>query len=151
MRFLLTKHTAIPKLSVLHRLAILYLMLPVLIWLLGWFHWWLGVPATALLAFALWPVLSGSWRVSLRPATLALLLVAAGWVMLTAAGGVFDINNFDWPKHRALFLDLSRSSWPTYLPSYFSTYYPLMILCCASTSATTWCQDWPATGWGRRR
>ena len=37
------------ELPVLHRLAIIYLMLPVVIWLLGYFHWWFGIPATALL------------------------------------------------------------------------------------------------------
>ena len=171
---LLATHEAPPKLSALHRLTILYLMLPVLIWLLGWFHWWLGVPvavllglalwpalagpyrpsltlalllvvlarllaalagglldlniaawfglpATALLAFALWKALSGPQRGELPRATMALLLVAAGWVLLTAAGGVFDLNNFDWPKHRALFIALSNDSWPTHTPSYFST------------------------------
>ncbi len=171
---LLTTHDAAPKLSTLHRLAIIYLMLPVLIWLLGWFHWWLGVPATLLLLAGLWPALAGSWRPSLTlalclvllawliasiaggllslnievwsglpatallafalwraltgprrgelpPATIALLLVAAGWVLLTAAGGVFDFYNADWPKHRALFIALSNGSWPTHTPSYFST------------------------------
>ncbi len=173
-RSLLTAHDATPKLSALHRLAILYLMLPVLIWLLGWFHWWLGLPAAVLLGLALWPVLAGPWRPSLPlvlflvvlarliasitdglldlnieawfglPATallafalwraltgprrgelpavtLALLLVALAWVMLTAAGGVFDLANLDWPKHRALFFALSNGSWPTHTPSYFST------------------------------
>ena len=173
-RSLLTAHDATPKLSALHRLAILYLMLPVLIWLLGWFHWWLGLPAAVLLGLALWPVLAGPWRPSLPlvlflvvlarliasitdglldlnieawsglpatallvfalwraltsprrgelpAATLVLLLVAAGWVMLTAAGGVLDLNNADWPKHRALFFSLSNGSWPTHVPSYFPT------------------------------
>ena len=171
---LLTAHEATPKLSVLHRLAILYLMLPVLIWLLGWFHWWLGLPAAFLLVLALWPALAGPWRPSLTlalfltllariiasvaggllnlnieswfglpatallafalykalsgprrgelsPTTMALLLVAAAWVLLTAAGGVLDLNNADWPKHRALFFSLSNGSWPTHTPSYFST------------------------------
>ena len=171
---LLTADSAGPKLPVLHRLAILYLTLPVLIWLLGWFHWWLGLPAAFLLVLALWPALAGPWRPSLTlalflvllawiiasitggllglnieawlglpatallaiapwraltgprrrelpPAIMALLLVAAGWVLLTAAGGVLDIYNADWPKHRALFFSLSNGSWPTHTPSYFST------------------------------
>ena len=52
-RSLLATHDATPKLSALHRLTILYLMLPVLIWLLGWFHWWLGLPAAVLLGLTL--------------------------------------------------------------------------------------------------
>ena len=170
--------TADSELPVLHRLTIIYLMLPVMIWLLGWFHWWLGIPATVLLGLGLWKALSGSWRPSvrpamlalllvvtlarimrsvrsglfdfntgewlsipatallvfalwkalsgsssqssIRPATLALLVVAAGWVMLTAAGGLFDINNPDWLDHRTISSDLSRSSWPVYLPTALS-------------------------------
>ena len=106
------------ELPVAHRLAIVYLMLPVIIWLVGWFHWWLGLPAVLLLALALRKALLGSWRVSLRPVTWVLLLIAFAWVMATAAGGVFDINNPDMEKHRAILFDLSRGNWPTYLPTY---------------------------------
>ena len=112
---------AAPPLSVPYRLAILYLMLPLVIWLVGWFQWWLGIPMAALIALGLWRALSGSWRVSLRPTDFVLLLIAAGWVLATAAGGVFEINTFDWSKHRAIFLDLSIGDWPTYLPSYLES------------------------------
>ena len=163
------------ELPVLHRLAIIYLMLPVMIWLLGWFQWWLGIPATVLLALGLWQALAGSWRSAIhpvlpvvmlvvtlarimwsvrnglfdfntgewlgipatallvfalwkamsgsssrsaiRPVTLVLLLTAAGWVLLGHAGGLLDIQNPDWLKHRATLLDLARYSWPTYFPS----------------------------------
>lgn len=113
-----------------HRLAILYLMLPVVVWLVGWFAWWLGIPAALLLALGLWPVLkparlNRNWqaffdtlRRAARPTTIALLLVAFAWVMATAAGGVFDVGNFDWIKHRAIFLDLSRGAWPVFLPTW---------------------------------
>ena len=109
---------AAAELPVAHRLAIVYLMLPVMIWLVGWFHWWLGLPAVLLLALALRKALLGSWRVSLRPVTWALLLIAFAWVMATAAGGVFDMINPDIEKHRAILFDLSRGNWPTYLPTY---------------------------------
>ena len=82
-----------------HRLAIIYLTLPLVIWLVGWLEWWFGVPA-------------------------ALLLLALGWVMLTAAGNLFDLSNGDWFKHRAVLLDLSLESWPVYLPNYFAVYLP---------------------------
>ena len=170
------------ELPVLHRLAITYLMLPVMIWLLGWFQWWLSIPATVLLALGLWKALAGSWRSSvrpamlvlllvvtlarvllsvtgglfdfntgewlgipatallvfalwkamsgsssrssIRPATLALLLVAAGWVMLAPAGGLLDTHNADWLKHRLTLLDLGRYSWPTYLPVHLHYLFP---------------------------
>ena len=109
------------RLPLPHRLAILYLMLPVCIWLAGWFEWWLGLPAVALLGAGLWPALAGSWRGSRpRSAVFACALLALGWVMLTAAGGVFDGENGDWPKHRATLLDLGRQPWPVFLPDVLS-------------------------------
>ena len=113
----------------MHRLAILYLAAPVAIWLIGWFHWWLGIPAVLLLALALFrPLLAAvkvpSWRSAFTPTTGAVLLIALAWVMATAAGGVFDIANYDWDKHRAILLHLSRDDWPVY----FTTYLELPLL-----------------------
>ena len=113
------------ELPLLHRLAIIYLTLPVVVWLVGWFEWWFGVPAAVLLAMGLWRALapssasftwqacSGAMRSALSPATVALLLIAFAWVMTTSGGGIFDLNNADWEKHRALMLELSRGDWPT--------------------------------------
>lgn len=115
-----------------HRLAIIYLMLPLLIWLVGWFDWWFGIPAAALLVYALWRsigpfrlafsknALSQTCRKALRPTTVFLLTASLAWVMATAAGGVFDIRNGDWIKHRAIFLDLTRGSWPVSYPFWLS-------------------------------
>ena len=117
---------------IVHRLAIIYLMLPVVIWLVGWHQWWLGVPAAVLLAIAFWQsigtgrysfsreALSQAWRAVFRPTTGVVFLGAFAWVMTTAAGGVFDVSNGDWIKHRALFLELARGSWPVYHPSWLS-------------------------------
>ena len=113
------------RIPLVHRLAILYLILPVAVWLVGWFEWWFGVPAAVLLALGLWRALAPSrvslnWqaffsvlRLALRPTTVALLLISFAWVMTTAAGGVFDVNNTDWPFHRSIFLDLSDGDWPS--------------------------------------
>ena len=115
---------AASKLPVVHRLAIIYLMLPVVIWLVGWFEWWFGIPAALLVALALWPVLRPArmrlnWqstipylRQAVRPTTLFLLCISFAWVMIGAAGGVFDIHNFDWYTARSLFLELTRGDWP---------------------------------------
>ncbi len=115
---------------VVHRLTVLYLLLPVMIWLVGWFHWWLGIPAAFLITIALgrtilpsWKV--SSWQISFTPVTGVLLLIALAWVMATAAGGVFDINNYNWDRNRALFLELSRHDWPVYFTTYFEV--PLLL------------------------
>ena len=60
-----------------------------------------------------WQVFSGALRSALRPTTVILLLIALAWVMVTAAGGIFDVHNLDWYTHRSIFLDLSRGDWPT--------------------------------------
>ena len=114
------------ELPLLHRLAIIYLMLPVVIWLVGWFEWWLGIPATILLALAFWQAVSGSWRILPRPAAVAVLIVAACWVMLTAAGGVFDaLPRGDWPFHRLTLFELGQRPWPTvFLEPLFAAYAP---------------------------
>lgn len=104
------------ELPLLHRLAIVYLILPVIIWLVGWFEWWLGIPASILIVMAFLQAVSGTWTRKLRAATVAVIATAACWVMLTAAGGVFDAQNGDWLHQRTTFLDLGRYPWPTFLP-----------------------------------
>ena len=54
-------------LPLVHRLAVAYLAAPVAVWLLGWFQWWFGIPAAALLAASLWRALSGSGPTRLTP------------------------------------------------------------------------------------
>ena len=110
------------SLPVVHRLAMLYLALPVSLWLLGWFKWWVGWPATGLLALALSPALRGSWRGRPSPATWGVALGALGWIMLSAVGGVFDGFNLNWLEHRATLLDLGRYPWPTFLPDELAAY-----------------------------
>ena len=115
------------ELPLVHRLAMAYLLAPVAVWLLGWFHWWVGVPATALLAAGAWKALSGSWRWR-RPSrtTVVLALVAGAWVMTTPAGGLFTVaGEGDWLTHRTRFLDLARSGWPTYPVDYLHDSPPL--------------------------
>lgn len=104
------------ELPLLHRIAIVYLMLPVGIWLVGWFEWWVGIPASVLLAIAFRQALTGSWRATPRVATVVILAVAVCWVMMTAAGGVFDSYNQDWLDHRSILLNLTRYPWPVFLP-----------------------------------
>ena len=114
-----------PELPLLHRLAVVYLMLPVVVWLVGWFEWWLGLPAAALLVGALRRPLSGPWRLRApTPAEAAVLAVAALWVLAIPAGGVFDPRTPDFFAHRVKLLDLGRHPWPTYLPDPLAAWRP---------------------------
>ena len=112
-------------LPVVARLAIVYLLLPLAVWLLGWFEWWFGVPAVALLVAGVWRALSGSWRQRIGPAVIALPLFALVCGALTAFG-VFDAANFDSPGHRTVFLHLAQGDWPVYLPDHLSDEPPLL-------------------------
>ena len=107
------------KIPVPHRLAIIYLMLPVVIWLVGWFEWWIGIPAGVLVVAAMWRPLAGSWRVSVSPENAVIALLALAWALLAVTGGVDAHHSAEWDKHRALFLDLSRGDWPTHFATYF--------------------------------
>ena len=116
------------ELPLLHRLAMAYLVAPVAVWLLGWFQWWVGVPAAALLVIGVWKALSGSWRLRRPSRTAVVLVVAAGaWVMTTPAGGVFTIVDVsDWIIHRAVLLDMTRGGWPTHPVDHLGDASPLL-------------------------
>ena len=122
--------TAAPEsreLPLVHRAAMAYLLAPVAVWLLGWFQWWVGVPATVLLAVGSWKALSGSWRLRRPSRTTVVLAVAAGaWVLATPAGGVFTVGVGDWLMHRAILLDLTRGAWPTHPVDYLHDSPPLL-------------------------
>ena len=106
-----------------HRLAIAYLLTPVAVWLLGWFRWWIGVPAAALLAASAWSALSGSWRLR-RPSRIAvvLALAAGAWAVAPAMQSVSN----DWTAYNTVLLDLTRGGWPTYPVDYLRDSPPLL-------------------------
>lgn len=118
---------ATSDIPLIHRLAIIYLLLPVAVFLLGWFHWWLGVPFVLLVAFGLRHAFAGRWTGHISLSSLGLILLALGWVLMTGAGGVFDTNtNADWIKNDSILLDMSRSAWPTHLPTEGERAEPLL-------------------------
>ena len=97
------------------RLAVAYLAVPLVIWLVGWFQPLAGLPAAALLVAGLWGPLSGSWRVPKPSRTVVVAALAALAVTLVSpAGGLFLVEG-DWMIRRGIFLDLAQGGWPTYL------------------------------------
>ena len=100
-----------------HCLAAAYLALPVLIWLPLWLKPWLGIPAAAALAWALWSSQRPYPRMVPPPPppprqALVIAAVALVWVGTTAAGGLLDTANGDWYKHRFLLHGLAERPWP---------------------------------------
>ena len=94
----------------------LYLLLPLPLFLLGWFQMWLSAPLSLALIWAVWRYL---WPLCRGPSSLGsgellvTFLLALCWVMLSAGGGLMQTHDFaDWVKHDAVFLDLVRHSWP---------------------------------------
>ena len=143
------------ELPLVHRLAMAYLLAPVAVWLLGWFQWWVGVPATALLVVGSWKALSGSWRLR-RPSrtTVVLAVAAAAWIMTTPVGGVFT-DAPDWATHRAVLLDLTRGGWPTHPVDYLHDAPPLlryylgwhMVPALAARWLGPWALNWAVPLW----
>ena len=101
-----------------HRLALVYLALPVVVWLVGWFEWWVGPPLAALLALALAPALRGRWRLRATRVGVGVALAMLALTMLLPAGGYFGAETQDWLNHRGHLLDLGRGDWPTRVALY---------------------------------
>ena len=106
-----------------HRLAIAYLTLPLLIWLLGWLEWWIGVPSAIALAWALFEALRGRWITSPVRWPWGVLLFAALW---TATAAIFGTHRGDWAFRAAELLDLQRGPWPTYVVDHIANDPPLL-------------------------
>ena len=113
------------RLPLSHRLSIVYLATPVVIWILGWFNWWVGVPIAALLIAGLWRALSGSWRVSLSLRIVALLMVALAWILINPLSGLWQSAG-EIVAHYNIMLDMDRGGWPTYLTDYLNDNPPLL-------------------------
>ncbi len=108
-----------------HRLSIVYLALPVAIWLVGWFEWWAGFPLAMLVVAGLWRALSGSWRVSLSLPLAISLFAALGWVLAVPVSGLWAFP-LDMRINFAVLLDMGRGGWPTYMTDYLHGDPPLL-------------------------
>ena len=119
------KSSTTGRLPLSHRLSIVYLTVPVFIWLVGWFEWWVGFPVAVLLGSGLWRALAGSWKMSVSLPVLIALLSALAWVLLTPYSGLWQASG-DLEGHLAVILDIGRGGWPTYLTDFWSGNPPLL-------------------------
>ena len=104
------------KHSTLNTFSLIYIYLPILIFLFGWCRWYVAIPCTAVSMYVLYGMLkaynvdSGSVRVNKYALAFSVLfmLVAAyylGW-------GRFTTQMNDYGKHNGVLNDLILRSWP---------------------------------------
>ena len=108
-----------------HRFSLLYVAAPVVIWILGWFKWWVGIPIAILLIAGLWKVLAGSWRISLSLPVLVSFVIALAWILVYPVSGLWQPAGEIMANYN-LILDLGRGEWPTYLTDYLNDDPPLL-------------------------
>jgi hypothetical protein len=102
-------------LAPLDRLAIGYLILPLFIFLIGWFQWWAAILLVACSAYALRPLYM-NWSAPARAMVTARQLVIAvvigcAWSALGGTDHLF-FANVDWHFRDAVLHDLVVSHWP---------------------------------------
>ena len=98
--------------------ALLYLLLPIAVWLVLWVEPWYGIPVAALAALSL------AWRLRVtaptvqwkRIATVAVITFIA--VSLSRAGNIYDAAVADWIRHSIMFHHLAAHSWPVEIEGY---------------------------------
>lgn len=98
--------------------AFLWLVIPVVIFLLGWFIWWIALPATILLIAALYRILRffnvdsiGLKSVKITPSYWWSIAGIILLLLLCGHGGIF-YQQWDWQFRNAIFFDLARRPWP---------------------------------------
>lgn len=95
-----------------------YLTLPVIIFLMGWCRWYIGIPAALVVAASFWlcirehPCKKGNLSISANPMKCCIiLLIILWWVGMSGIGGyVWQNEDHDW--RNAIFDLLVEDSWP---------------------------------------
>jgi hypothetical protein len=109
----------------LTRISILYLTIPVILFLFGWLRLFIAIPATLIILFALWqsfkqpipdsqfPNHRSSFLFPLSSSTAYLFLLTALWLLLSGIGG-YAFQNWDHNWRNAVFHDLINFNFPVY-------------------------------------
>lgn len=125
----------------LYFLTILYLTLPLVIFILGWLKPELAIPIVSIIIVSGYLVLKNSPKVTMLPADtpgrlkiILIFTVLFIWTMLSGTGGIFGYQNSDFATHNGRLHDLITYSWPIVLSSgqtfiyYFAYYLPGALL-----------------------
>jgi len=103
---------------VIYEISIVYIALPVFIFLAGWLRLVVAVPVCAVFLISVFLMLRNrpepvAWHLSKAQGgiILASLIILAVWVFLSGQGG-FAFQNSDYQYRNAIFHDLINKSWP---------------------------------------
>jgi hypothetical protein len=99
----------------LHRISILYLVLPFLLFVLGWLRLSIAIPVVLLTLWATWRLLSQlpitNYPLPAPRVTSYLLLITGIWLLLSGIGG-YAFQNWDHHWRNAVFHDLIAYDFP---------------------------------------
>lgn len=143
-------------------LTLLYLLLPVWLFLLGWVQLPTALPLCLLTAVAGYryvrkPNVATSPEVPLHRYEIAILLLASLFFTWVSGIGAFTVQLTDYGKHNQIFVDLITRNWPIIYqnPRYndpFLCYYVAYYLPTAALTKLLHlplrCADWLSAGWG---
>lgn len=111
-------------------ISIIYLFIPILMWVMGWYQWWIATPVTLLVTWGiwkLWPEVKRSYTQSKAVpwwGWLLLLLNAAGCVFLCGFDGRVQ-QSWDFIVRNPLYAHLIEQTWPSQLSDGGIVVYPL--------------------------
>jgi len=99
----------------LHRITIFYLVLPFIIFCLGWLRLPVALPVVAIVLWASWQLLKqdpeAQSPIFSSRSFFTLLLITGTWVFLSGVGG-YAFQNWDHNWRNAVLRDLVTYSWP---------------------------------------
>lgn len=104
--------------KLIHRISVIYIGLPFLIFVIGWMKWYFAIPVVVLVGFALWQFMNKNNAVhceGLSRGNLALIVgivaIAFLWVYLSGIGGLV-YQNSDHGARNSIFRILVNENWP---------------------------------------
>lgn len=107
------------------QIGLLYLGIPVLLFLLGWFNYYVSIPLSALIVYVLWKAyrdMEGKALTVSRGRLIGILAVLFIWVVLSGIGR-YSWQNLDHLWRNAIFNDLVTKDWPVSGSQYTLCYY----------------------------
>jgi hypothetical protein len=104
------------SLDMLDRMVVAYLLLPLFIFLIGWFQWWVSLPLSLCTVYSLKylaaPRRTDAIRLPISALQMSLAIgVGIGWTIL-GGGAHILFANADWSIRDAVLHDLVTSGWP---------------------------------------